>query len=546
LLAFAFSDSAYTYRMLQRAYTPGWPDLGWVLAMLLLALATQLLRRLPAQAPYRGPSLDEAPSLAAAPLWVMLLPYILVPSVFVLIISVWHTRADGPLVVGTYCSGLLLLLFIFLRQLFSLQETRRLNHRLHLAQQALREKQEALHAQNAALEQANTRLGMLATTDPLTELPNHRALLTSLTHEQECAQRNQRSYAVLFLDLDHFKEFNDGYGHTAGDVALFEFAQLLGRSMRTTDTVGRWGGEEFVAVLPETEASDALAIAQHLRTTVNQQPFAVGSGLYLTCTIGLACYPAHGETLDAIVNAADQAMYAAKRLGRNQVRPIDDPAVQFVLTRGNCEGSREETTLLGFIEAFCSLIEERDPLLAEHSRAVACLVQQLAMSMGVSGQEAQMMSLAGQLHDLGKISLPDAILQKPAPLTSEEWQQMKRHVCVGADMLARIPSLHSLAPIVRAHHERWNGTGYPDHLKGEEIPFAARLIGVADSYLAMTMDRPYQKALPSEVALGELQHCAGSLFDPMIVRALGELLVKRPFFLQTAEAATAERVMYSH
>jgi diguanylate cyclase (GGDEF)-like protein len=374
----------------------------------------------------------------------------------------------------------------------------------------------------ADLEEAHATIQRQALIDPLTGLPNHRAVLEQLGKELDRAERFERTACLLFLDLDHFKALNDGYGHQAGDEALCAFGQLMQQHVRSTDTVGRWGGEEFLVIFPETTLQEAQTIAERIREAVSHQTFAISGGLHLTCSIGLACFPSHFSTQEALITAADQAMYAAKRLGRNQVRCIDEAIVQTVLTGE--ESDRETTTLRGFIEALTSLVEQRDSALGDHSNEVADLVQQVALNVGVPAREAQMMRLAGQLHDIGKIGVPDAILQKPARLTEEEWHQMKEHAARGAEVVACIPALRPLSALIRAHHEWWDGAGYPDQLQQRAIPLGARIITVVDSYTAMIAERSYQRARSPEEAVAELRRCAGRQFDPLVVEALVEVL----------------------
>src|SRR5579863_1402544 len=381
-----------------------------------------------------------------------------------------------------------------------------------------------IEEKNARLAENNTLLQALSKTDPLTELPNHRALLSTLKQELERAQRYDRPCSLLFLDLDHFKALNDSYGHTAGDIVLCAFAGILSATIRTMDTAGRWGGEEFVVILPEATAEDALGVAERIREAISFSSFEISGGLHLTCSVGVACYPEHAADQDALLTAADQAMYGAKRLGRNQVRMVSDPAIIALLTSESAEGGREETALHGTVEALITLVEKRDWSLGHHSQQVADLVRQLALAYGMSLEDAQVVAVAGQLHDIGKVAIPDAILQKPGPLTEEEWEQMRKHSIVGAEVISCIPSLRPLAPVIRAHHERWDGQGYPDHLQNEQIPLAARLIAVVDSYMVMITDRPYQLARPQAAVLVELQRCAGSQFEPRVVEALIGLL----------------------
>jgi diguanylate cyclase (GGDEF)-like protein len=379
----------------------------------------------------------------------------------------------------------------------------------------------AVMAERRELEQRKQeRMLALATTDPVTELPNHRALMVQLEQELERAGRYERACSILFFDLDHFKALNDGYGHAAGDAVLCEFASLIQARLRRMDTVGRWGGEEFVAILPEMQADEALALAEEVRAVVAAHTFSVGGGLHLTCSVGMASCPTHAQEREGLIAAADHAMYGAKRFGRNQVRVANDPAILALFPISHPEGGREETALVGVAEALVTLVEARDHLTGQHSHQVAALALELAMSLDWPASEAQMLELAGQLHDIGKVAIPETILQKPGPLTTQERDVMHTHPVVGADVISHIPALRPLAPVIRAHHERWDGQGYPDQLAREAIPLAARILAVADAYQAMIVDRPYQPARASAAALAELRRCAGSQFDPQVVEAL--------------------------
>ncbi len=379
----------------------------------------------------------------------------------------------------------------------------------------------AVMAERSELEQhKQERILALATTDPVTSLPNHRALLAQLDQELERAQRYDRACSLLFLDLDHFKALNDGYGHAVGDVVLCEFAELVRAQLRGMDTVGRWGGEDFVVILPEVQVEDALHVAEAVQTTVAAHTFRVGGGIHLTCSIGLASYPVHAQEREKLLSAADQTMYAAKRFGRNQVLVANSPAVLALFPISHVEEGREETALVGVAEALVALVEARDHLTGQHSHQVAALALELALVLDWPASEAQMLARAGHLHDIGKIAIPETILQKPGTLTAQEWDVIQMHPAVGAEVVSHIPALRPLAPIIRAHHERWDGQGYPDQLVGEAIPLGARILAVADAYLTMIVDRPYQPARASAAALAELRRCAGSQFDTHVVEAL--------------------------
>lgn len=384
----------------------------------------------------------------------------------------------------------------------------------------------------ASLSEANARLEAIATTDPLTGLPNHRALVDLINKEIERVDRYGRSCALLFLDLDHFKALNDGRGHVAGDAALSELGSVAKGCLRGMDTLGRWGGEEFVVLLPETDAEAALEMAERLRAAVAAHSFLPGGGLYLTCSMGVAAYPAHASDRSALVEAADRAMYAAKKLGRNQVRSVADPIVK-TLEAGK-DDSREEVALQGTVEALAVLVEARDAFTGEHTKVVEEFAKKIAGEMGLEASEVRLIGMVGKLHDIGKVAIPDTILQKPGALSEEEWALMHKHPLIGSDVVSRVPTLRMTAPGIRGHHERWDGTGYPDGLAGEKIPLAARIVSVADCFSAMTTDRPYRAARSQAGALEELRRAAGTHFDPTVVNAMERLFTHKTEELRRA------------
>lgn len=394
--------------------------------------------------------------------------------------------------------------------------------------QALSAANAALETSNAALQNANAQLEALATTDPLTGLPNHRAMVAALDAEMERAHRYGRPFSVLFLDIDHFKAINDGLGHAAGDAALREFAAVVRGSLRGVDTLGRWGGEEFVALLPETDSEGALSAAEAARAAVAAHCVAACGGTRLTCSVGVAAHPLHfapehGGERDALVEGADRAMYAAKHLGRNQVRCADDPAVAALLREADAGTSREQQALSGTIEALAALVDARQTAAGASAERVAALSVELAQEMGLPGAEARLMGQAARLHNIGKIAVSDAVLCKPGRLNAEEWAVIKRHPVVGADVVSLVPGLRALAGIIYSHHEHWNGTGYPEGLAGDAIPLPARILSVVAAFVSMTAEHPYRQARSEAAALDELHRCAGTQFDPDVVRAFARM-----------------------
>jgi diguanylate cyclase (GGDEF)-like protein len=380
----------------------------------------------------------------------------------------------------------------------------------------MRTTQTELQDAHDELKSAHDELAALATTDPLTGLPNHRAVISAIEQEIERSRRYARKFAVLFLDVDHFKALNDTYGHHAGDDALKALGMLLRQRLRGVDTPGRWGGEEFLAILPETGEEAARAVAETLRETIAGHAFG-GTGMHMTCSLGIACYPADGVDRASLVDAADRAMYAAKSLGRNQAFVASDPAVAALDDPTN--SSRDALALAGAVDALAMLVDARDHYTGSHAADVSKLTLAVALELGCSPAEAHMISVAGRLHDVGKVAVPDAILRKPGRLTDEEWEIMRTHPAVGAEVLSQIPALRGIGPVVCAHHERVDGGGYPEGLKGDAIPLGARIVAVADAFSAMISHRPYREAIPPSEALEELHRHAGTQFDLAVLGA---------------------------
>ncbi len=399
-----------------------------------------------------------------------------------------------------------------------------------------------LDEQNARLAEQNARLLALSTTDPLTLLPNHRALSERMEQEIARARRYGHPLSILFFDADHFKRVNDTYGHSTGDIVLQELGRLVSGLLRAGDSIGRYGGEEFLVLLPETTQEEACQVAERIRKTIAGSPLAtstVKEGIPTTISLGVATFPIDGATASEVVEQADQAMYWAKRLGRNQVRTSQEAArlredEALVATISNLERdttvdgvsieeavrSRQLTT----IQSLMWLLDLRDQSIFSHSSQVSDLAGAIARALGESEAQVFAVTTAALLHDLGKIALPDRLLYKAGPLTAGERALIQQHPTIGAQILEVSPFLHHLMPAVAHHHENWDGTGYPDGLCGENIPLSARIIRVAEAYQAMTTDRPYQRHRDDEEARAELARCSGKQFDPAVVQAILRVL----------------------
>ncbi len=395
------------------------------------------------------------------------------------------------------------------------------------AQDALKKSMDDLEVKveqrTVALQQANQRLTSLATTDAITGLPNHRSLVATLEVEIARCAANKSCCSVLFIDLDRFKSLNDTFGHSIGDYVLSEFGKLIEKVIKPVGIGGRWGGEEFLCVLPEVDEELAVEFAEQLRQALAQHLFKREPRCRATCSIGVASFPADGRDRSTLAEAADKAMYVAKSLGRNQVRASRDVVSGF---EALCEkeASSKVPSLEGLVEALATLVSDRNEVQSRRADDVESLSMRLAKAMNLDNDEVQLVALVGKLHDIGKVAVPDFILQKPGPLSTDEWAEMKLHSTIGAEVISRVPSLRSLAPAIRAHHERWDGNGYPDGIAGEAIPLAARIVSVAEAYAAMTTDRPYRKAGSTDDALMELTSQAGTQFCPEVISALGHLV----------------------
>ena len=353
------------------------------------------------------------------------------------------------------------------------------------------------------------------------------------------ARRYGHPFSLLFFDGDHFKRVNDTYGHSGGDVVLQELGSRVQRVLRAGDTIGRYGGEEFLVLLPETALEEACEIAERLRKAIATHPLAtsvVKEGIPTTISLGVASFPDDGMTASEIVEQADQAMYWAKRLGRNQVRTAQEAArlrgdEALAATLSNLERRDDPTAdgvsleqvvrakQLNTIQSLMWLLDLRDRGIFTHSYEVSDLSGAIARDLGESEAQVFAVTTAALLHDLGKIALPDGLLYKAGPLTPAERTLIRQHPALGAQILEVSPFLQALMPAVAHHHENWDGSGYPDGLIGEAIPRAARIIRVAEAYEAMTTDRPYQRHRSEEGARGELVRCAGTHFDPGVVQA---------------------------
>jgi len=373
----------------------------------------------------------------------------------------------------------------------------------------------AIQLYQRALLQA-LRAVRLAHTDPLTGLGNHRHFHERLARELEQALRYDRPLALCLVDVDDFKRINDTFGHPMGDSVLSQVAARL----RQTGEAFRLGGDEFAVLLPGYEASEALTAAESIIDRIAS--LELGRVGAITVSAGIALAPQHAQERDELLKLVDGALYWAKEYGKNRVRVFRPDVVELAeLKRLASAGDRAAR-----VRAAASLaraVDARDAYTGSHSQRVAQLAVRLAARLGLSHEELELTQLAASLHDVGKLALPEDLLRKPAPLSEPEWATLQQHAQIGSRMLESL-GVDPVAEWVLHHHERWDGTGYPDRLAGTEIPVGARIIFVADAYDAMTSDRLYRARCSDAEAVAEIVRCAGTQFDPSVVEALSEEL----------------------
>jgi diguanylate cyclase (GGDEF)-like protein/putative nucleotidyltransferase with HDIG domain len=407
-----------------------------------------------------------------------------------------------------------------------------------------------------------------AITDGLTGVKTHRFLMEALSAEWKRSTRANRPFALVLMDLDRFKFVNDFYGHLEGDVVLQRVGHILEQNCRRSDVVARYGGDEFVVLMPETSVEQARQLAGKLRAWVASDRLLRDKNV--TASFGIAGFPVHGSTPQELIQVADSSMYLSKHQGGNAVSSAEQGAPddrkrwkkdvleaylgvtlkrlfstgpeafeeiyrrleQFTRSLSEQGGDAEDGALPpAVVETVTSLafaIDAKDQYTQGHSQKVSAYAVILAQALGLNEAEVEEIRLAALLHDIGKVGIPEGILNKSGPLDATEWETMKTHPDLGFQILETLKPMQRIRQMVRHHHECYDGSGYPLRLKAEDIPYGARVIAVADSYDTITSARSYKKPRSPEDAFTELARCSSSQFDPEIVAVFIEAMRKAP------------------
>jgi diguanylate cyclase (GGDEF)-like protein len=376
----------------------------------------------------------------------------------------------------------------------------------------------------AALENAQRYEAALeaADRDSVTGLLNHRAIHQRLDTEFERISGQDRPLSVIMMDLNNFKLFNDVYGHPVGDQVLKKVAAVLKEECRKFDILGRYGGDEFIAILPDTDTDVALMVAQHLHDRTMKQGFLPPGDnrtIPVTLSFGIAAFPSDSTNRHELLTIADANLYAAKQSEEGISRTSE-------AQRARRELHSEEGSF-DILDAMVTAVDNKDRYTRHHSEDVTQYALWIVEELAFSEETMRVTRVGGLLHDVGKIGVPEDILRKPDRLTAPEYDAMKHHPQLGALIVGGVPGMESILDAVRFHHERWDGGGYPTGLSGEDIPLLGRILAVADAFSAMTTTRPYRQALTWEAALEEITTNAGTQFDPVMAEAFVAAAGKR-------------------
>jgi diguanylate cyclase (GGDEF)-like protein len=405
------------------------------------------------------------------------------------------------------------------------------------------------------LESVFERLAHQSKTDQLTGIANRRHFEEVLACFYQQARRYNRPLSLVIMDVDNFKIANDTGGHPYGDQVLQMVTREIEACCRKADLPARWGGDEFAILMPETSCTDAGLVAERIRHAITARSLKDPAGLRISLSVGIAdLNSGEIDSPQAVINLADRALYAAKEMGRDRL--VQAHELNGLTWPGSCESTGHVNLLrnkvagldnqvrdffLRAVEEMLTLLRDRDPYMADQATRVRRLASLLGEEMGLPIRVLRRLEMAAMLHDIGMISMPDSILLNTGPLNEQQLQIMHRHPLLSVRIMEGVQFLDQEIPSVRHHHERYDGNGYPEGLKGDEIPLTARIIAVADAFVSMTSPRCFRAAKTLPQTLDEIRSASGSQFDPAVVEALLSLNAKAPQeFNQPQEAAHSQ------
>ena len=372
------------------------------------------------------------------------------------------------------------------------------------------------------------KLENLVNKDGLTDLYNHRYFCDKLTNTIRISELKSQNVSLIFLDIDDFKYYNDLNSHQKGDEALKTLAHILKSTARVKDTVSRYGGEEFAIIMEDTKENEAMVLAEKIRISIENTKFYEEENQpngKLTVSMGISEYPRKAKNSIDLIKSADDALYRAKFLHKNRVETYVS-----ILDGIKDKISDKDKETITSIKTLISVINAKDRYTYGHTERVVMYAKLLADKLNLTDSHKEALIYGAYMHDIGKINISKEILMKKTPLNDDEWLELKNHPLMGFDIIKDVEVLKHVAYLVLYHHERYDGFGYPNKLKGKNIPYLARILTVIDSFDAMTSNRPYNKCKSYEEGKEELIKCSGSQFDPEIVQAfiyiINETLIK--------------------
>ncbi|MBP2023652.1 diguanylate cyclase (GGDEF)-like protein [Clostridium punense] len=363
-----------------------------------------------------------------------------------------------------------------------------------------------------------------ANVDGLTGLYNHRYFHENLREKMILSEKENQPISMIIMDIDYFKYYNDLYGHQKGDEALKRIGTLLKEIAREKDVVARYGGEEFSIILPNTDEAEVIRIGEHIRKKIETTYFEGEENLpngKLTVSVGISVFPDKAKSDVELIKSADDALYRAKFFNKNRVEIYTS-----ILDELKQDIEEKHIDLVTSIKTLISVINAKDKYTYGHVERVVVYSRLLAEKLNLNEDDKKALIYGAYMHDIGKINISEDILNKKMPLNNEEWNILKQHSSNGVQIIRPVESLKYLSPLILHHHERYDGKGYPHNLKGEEIPYLARILTVVDSFDAMTSNRPYNKRKTYEEGIEELKKCSGTQFDPVIVQEFSKVILE--------------------